>query len=120
MSSPTDIFFDALSLRGHDPALHHRTGTVRFEVGRGKQVDHWTVVIDNGDISVSRADGPADCVISVDQGLFEAILDGQTDPMAAMLRGTLMLQGDAELLLAARRLLQPATMPATATVGGQS
>jgi putative sterol carrier protein len=118
MSHPTDVFFDALSLQGHDPALHHRTGTVRFDVSRGKKVDHWSVVIDNGKISVHQANGPADCAVAVDQQLFEAILAGETDPMAAMLRGTLLVEGDAELLLVARRLLQtPATI---AALGGRS
>jgi putative sterol carrier protein len=110
MASPTDAFFDELSRRGHEPAFGNRTATVRFDVARNKHTDHWTVAINKGDIAVSRADGPADCIIGADQQLFDALATGRTNPMAAMLRGSLLVEGDAELLVAARRLL-PALAP---------
>jgi len=107
MANPTDSFFAELGRRGYEPALRNRTATVRFDVTRGKQVDRWSVRIDKGDITVSHGDGLADCVIAADQALFEAIATGQANPMTATLRGTLRVEGDAELLVTAKRLLHP-------------
>lgn len=106
--SPTKRFFDDLNVRGHDPALRRRTATIRFDVAHGKHIDGWMVRIDKGNITVSTGDGPADCVLRADQRLFDAITSGETNPMAAMLRGTLLTEGDAELLVAARRLMSVA------------
>ncbi len=114
MASRTDVFFDELTRRGHEPALRNRTATVRFDVVRGKNTDRWIVAIDKGDITVSRGDDPADCVLRADQKLFDALISGQTDPMAAMLRGALLTEGDVELLVAARRLLPPHASAASA------
>jgi putative sterol carrier protein len=108
MASPTDSFFDELNRRGHEPAFRNRTATIRFDVMHGKNTDRWIVAIDKGDLTVSRSDGPADCVLRGDRSLFDAFVTGRADPMAAMLRGELLADGDAELLVAARRLM-PAT-----------
>ena len=105
MPNSTDSFFTELGRRGHEPALQHRTATVRFDVTRGNDVDHWNVRIDNGDITVSRGDHRADCVIGADQAVFDAIATGQANAMAALLRGTLRVEGDAELFVIARHLL---------------
>lgn len=107
MTSPTDTYFEMLSQRGHVPALRNRQATIRFDVDRGKQTDCWTVVIDKGDLDVSSTPStqPVDCVIRGDQQLFDDLLGGRTNAMAAMLRGALLTDGDVELLVAARRLL---------------
>jgi putative sterol carrier protein len=105
MANPTDSFFAELGRRGHEPALQNRAATVRFDVTHGNEVDRWNVQIDRGDITVSRGDDRADCVIGADQTLFDAIATGKANPMTAMLRGTLRVEGDAELLVTARRLL---------------
>lgn len=120
MASPTDAFFDELSRRGHEPGLQRRTSTLRFDVSRGnsrdREIDHWMVAVDHGDIAVSRDDGPADCVISADQRLFDALVQGQTNSMAAMLRGALLADGDVELLVETRRLMPGPTASSAAPV----
>lgn len=107
MTSPTDAYFEALSQRGRVPALQNRQATIRFDVDRGKQTDSWTVAINKGDLDVSSAPStePPDCVIRADERIFDDLLNGRTNAMAAMLRGALLTDGDVELLIEARRLL---------------
>lgn len=105
MAGRTETFFDELSVRGHEPSLKNRTATMRFDVVHGKNTDSWIVAIDRGDIAVSRDDTVADCEFRLDRALFEAIVAGERNPMAATLRGSLITEGDIELLVAANRLL---------------
>ena len=104
MASHTDAFFEALAQRKHVPGLAGRHSAIRFELTGGKQVDHWTVAIDNGDLTVTPSEGDADCVIYSDAKLFDRIASGQTNPFAAVLRGAILADGDPEHLVAARRL----------------
>jgi putative sterol carrier protein len=107
VTSPTDAYFETLSQRGHVPALRNRQATIRFDVDRGKQTDSWTVAVDKGDLDVSSEPStrPPDCVIRTDQQLFDDLLCGRANAMAAMLRGALLADGDVELLVETRRLL---------------
>jgi hypothetical protein len=107
MANRIDTFFDELGTCGHDAALRSRTATVRFDVISGKNTDSWIVAIKHGDIAVARNEDEqaADCLIRVDRTLFERIVEGETSPMAATLRGALITEGNIELLVAANRLL---------------
>jgi putative sterol carrier protein len=106
MATRIDAFFQQLGQRGHEPGLRSRTAIVRFEVSSGSGADHWSVAIDKGDIAVSQsAADTADCVIKVDEALLAKIAQGETNAMAAMLRGALLADGDTELLVMTRRLL---------------
>src|SRR5689334_13685915 len=66
--------------------------------------DHWTIVIDKGDLSVSHRSGKADTVIRTDRKLFERIIKGQANAMASMLRGLIFVEGDPELCALSGRL----------------
>jgi putative sterol carrier protein len=105
MARPTEEFFDKLSRRGHEPLVDKITGTLRFDITDGGQTDHWLVEIDNGDIQVFHRNGQADCVIRGDRALQDDIASGRVNPMAAMLRGALWVDGDRELWILARRFL---------------
>lgn len=52
---------------------------------------------------VSADDGPADCVLGGDRGVFDAIVGGRMMAMAALLLGVLAVDGDLELLVLTRR-----------------
>jgi putative sterol carrier protein len=104
MASHTDAFFEALAQRKHVPGLAGHHATIRFELTGGRQVDHWTVAIDDGDLVVTPSSGDADCVIYSDVKLFDRITSGETNPFAAVLRGALLADGSAVQLVAARRL----------------
>jgi predicted lipid carrier protein YhbT len=118
MTDMTAAFFDDLRRRGHEDTLRRIEGTVRFDVVDGDRVDHWLVTIDKGDLAVSRANGPADCVVSGEKALFDRLATGQANPMAAVLRGAVSVAGDLDLLLAVQRVFPgPQPVPAEASKG---
>ncbi len=104
MADDSENFFQELGQRGHQPHLAKVTGSVRFELIEGDRADPWLVVIDRGDLSVSRAKGAADCTVRGDKALFEDLTTGRTNAIAAVLRGALTCTGDLELLLAMQRI----------------
>lgn len=97
-------FFDGLAQRGHDPLLRKARGTIKFEIVDGKQVDRRVVVVDRGDIKVSRRNVACDGVIRVDRKVFESVASGRSNPVAAVLRNELSVQGDWRLLVLVQRL----------------
>jgi putative sterol carrier protein len=122
MTDTTASFFQDLQDRGHEATLRRVAGTVRFDVVDGDLVDHWLVKIDRGNLAVSRADGPADCVISAEKELFDRLATGQANAMAAVLRGAISVAGSLDLLLAAQRVFpgpQPAPNDASNGNGGR-
>ena len=99
-----DRFFDDLVQRGHDPLLRKARGTIKFEIVDGKRVDRRVVAIDRGDITVSRRSVTCDGVIRADREVFERIASGRSNPIAAVLRNELFVQGDWRLLVLVQRL----------------
>src|SRR3954468_18886304 len=77
MATSTVEFFDDLSRRGHEPLLKRVAATVRFDITDGDRTEHRLVRIDRGDIQVSTADGPADCVLGGERAVFDAIVGGR-------------------------------------------
>jgi hypothetical protein len=104
MTDATAEFFDVLGRRGHVPLLENARGTVRFDLAHGDRTVRWLVTLDEGDVSVSRKNVAADCVVRADRALFDAMARGEANGMAAYLRGELVAEGDAELLLLMQRL----------------
>ena len=100
----TTEFFNELETRGHEPLLENATGTLRFDLANGKRKARWLVTIKKGDVTVSHANRKADCVASVDQALFEQIVTGEENAMAAVLRGAVGVEGRPELLVLFQRL----------------
>jgi putative sterol carrier protein len=104
MTSPTESFFDELSRRGRIPMLATADGSIRFELIDGRTTDRWLLDVHRGHVRVSRADAEADCVVRTDRTLFDRVVLGEVNAMAAMLRGELMVEGDPRLLVLAQRL----------------
>lgn len=104
MADATRVFFDQLRSRGHEPLLQRVNGTVRFELSNGEEIDRWRVSINSHDVDVKHRGGEADCVVRADRGLFDRIVTGRANAMAAMLRGVLIVEGDAVLLVLLQRL----------------
>ena len=100
----TAEFFGALAERGHVPLLERATGTVRFELAEGKRVDRWLLVVDKGDLAVSRRNARAECTFRTDKALFERIVEGEANATAAVLRGAVIIDGDMELLVQLQKL----------------
>jgi hypothetical protein len=104
MTDPTAEFFRGLGRRGHEPLLHDVSGAIRLDVERDERTDHWLVKIRNGEVQVSTDNEPADVVIGVEGGLADEIVTGQANAMAQLLRGSLMVDGDPEMLVRFQRI----------------
>jgi putative sterol carrier protein len=104
MSAPTEGFFDELGRRGHEPLLENVSGSIRFDLDHDNQTDHWLVNVTNGDVSVSTKNVKADSVIHTDKRLFDRIVEGQANTMAALLRGLIGVEGNRELVARFQRV----------------
>jgi len=103
-ADPTVQFFADLGRRGHEPLLAKATGSVRIDVRDGEHTETWSVSVNDGDVSVGRRRSGAACVVRVDRSLFDRIVLGEENAIAAMLRGALQLEGNLGLLVAFQRL----------------
>jgi putative sterol carrier protein len=97
-------FFTELDRRGHEPLLAKVRGTMRFELTEPDRIDRWLVALDKGTVSVSRNDGPADCVIRTDRTLFGRMCRGEENMLTAELRGAVVFIGEVRLLYAIQRI----------------
>jgi putative sterol carrier protein len=104
MSDPTEEFFAELDSRGHEPMLRKATGSLRFDLVDGTNESHWSVAVKKGDVSVSQTNAEAECVVTTDRPLFNAIVRGERNAMAAILRGEIGVDGDRELLVLFQRV----------------
>ena len=93
MADPTTDFFQALAAGGPHPDL-----------GKAKGGTRWLIELDNGNVAVSRRNAKADCVVRAEKSLFDRVASGEQNGMAAVLRGAIVLEGDAGLLLPFQRL----------------
>jgi putative sterol carrier protein len=104
MTDATTEFFRELGARGHEPRLEKVKASLRFDLKNGRRTARWLVAIDRGDIAVSRENLDADCVVRADRALFDEIATGETNPVTAVLRGAMEVEGDRELLVLFRRI----------------
>jgi putative sterol carrier protein len=107
----TTRFFEELGTRGHEPLLEKATGTIRFELTNGKRKARWLVAVKKGDVTVSHGNARADCVTRADQALFEQIVKGEENAMAALLRGAVAVEGSPQLLVYFQRLFPGPAKP---------
>ncbi len=105
MRDPVDAFFRGLDGRDDDAVLRHTEGSVRFDLESGDATAHWFVSIHDGLVTVAQRDHQADCVVAVDRELFTRIVTGQTNALAAMLRGAIHLVGNPRLVIALERFM---------------
>jgi putative sterol carrier protein len=105
MADATAELFNELDRRGNDPRLHGATGTMRFDLGHDRGTDRWFVDIRKGDVSVSRKNAKADCVVRADRELFRKIASGETNVMVAVMRGEFHVEGNLELAALFQRLI---------------
>ena len=103
-SDPTGRFFAELAGRGHEPLLRKASGCTRFDVVDGRRIRRWFVLVDKGDVIVSREGGDANCVVRADKAVFDKVVTGRLNAFAAVLRGDLAVEGDWRLLVRIQRL----------------
>jgi putative sterol carrier protein len=122
MTDATTRFFEELAQRGHEPRLENASGSLRFDIANGRTTAHWFVSIDKGNVAVSRSGDAADCTILASRTVFDGLASGKASAVAAVLRGTLSIEGDWRLLVLFRRLLTglPTTRSTTRPRSGRS
>ncbi|WBB54748.1 SCP2 sterol-binding domain-containing protein [Verrucosispora sp. WMMD573] len=104
MADATTRFFEDLDQQGYEPLLAKTSGALRFDLHEGPQTTHWLMRIDRGDIRVSRQDMEADTVVGVSPELFEELVTGRENGLAALLRGDMTVTGDARLVVQVERI----------------
>ena len=97
--------FARLGEAGHVPLLKQASGTMLFELLGGRRIERWRVIVERGQVSVARGNGPADCVLRADRKLFARMAAGRVNAFAAVLRGAITVEGDPRLLVLFQRLL---------------
>jgi putative sterol carrier protein len=105
MTDATAEFFAQLGKRGREPLVKNATGTLRVELAHGKRTERWLVALDKGEITVSRRNAAADSVVRTTKALFDRMVTGEANAMAATLRGEIDGEGDLALILLFQRLL---------------
>ena len=110
MADATSNFFNRLGKAGPEPLLKNSSGSIQFELGKGRGVEHWHVAVKKGELAVSNQKSDASATVRCDKALFDGIVAGEANAMAATLRGALLPEGDLSLIMAFARLFPgPAT-----------
>jgi putative sterol carrier protein len=78
---------------------------VAIEATEGRSRRRWLLEIVKGDVTVSRKAGGADVTLRAPEDVLRAIVTGRTSPTAAVLRGTVEVEGNPRLLVLFRRML---------------
>jgi putative sterol carrier protein len=98
-------FFGALAERKHEPLLRNANGSLRYDIANGSAGgEHWHIAVTKGDVVVTRANEPADCVMRVPRDVFARMATGEENAVAAVLRGAVKLEGNWELLVLFQRI----------------
>jgi|SRR5215204_5802028 len=116
MTDSTAEFFQELDRRGHEPLLEKASGTIRFDLAAGSRTENWLLTFADGDVSISRDNLAADCVVRTDKKVFDGLATGRLNGLTAYLRGVIALEGNPELLVLVQRLF-PAPITATGRSG---
>jgi hypothetical protein len=100
-------FFADLAAAGHVATFERNSATLRFDVldAGGGKIERWYMTVINGDVSVSRKNGPADAVVRVARPDLEALLTGRLNAQAAYLRGLLTCEGSMAAVMMFQRCL---------------
>ena len=121
MAEPIEEFFERLTRRGPEPLLRRASGSLRVDLADGTSTERWFVTIEGGDVTVSHRNAKADSVIRTSKDLFEGMVTGRVNAMAAALRGVVSLEGDPTMLVLFQRALpgppRPTPEPAPAARG---
>lgn len=101
--SATEAFFRNIAANGRQPLLKSGAGSIQFEITDGDHAERWHVAIDHGDVRVTRGVAHADAVARVRRPVFDGMVRGTVNAMAATLRGDITVEGDLGLVLLFQR-----------------
>lgn len=104
MADVTTRFFEELDRRGYEPLLEKEGGSLRFDLRHGTETTRWLLFVDRGRVRARQEDREADTVVTADADLFEEIVTGRADGLAALLRGDMTIDGDPRLVVQVERI----------------
>ena len=110
MASSMEDFLSRLG-SDRDPLLANASGTIRLDVRDNGRTEHWRITVAEGAVTVGRGSGKADGVIRADREVFDQVVSGHVNAMAAVLRGALDVEGNPELLVQLQRWIPGAPRP---------
>ncbi|SCE86642.1 SCP2 sterol-binding domain-containing protein [Micromonospora chokoriensis] len=103
MTEAAERFFESLPARAPDVLVGLPEGTLQIDLGSDHQVEHWLVRMRAGSVQVSRERGPADAIWYSSAALFDRLISGEAQGVAAVLRNESTFSGNVVLFLAFRR-----------------
>lgn len=103
MSEAIERFFESLPARAPHVLRSPVAGTIQIDLSKDNQTTHWLVRMAPGEIEVSQARGPADAIWYNSEELFERLVTGRDQAIAAVLRNESTFSGNVVLFLAFRR-----------------
>ncbi|MET8230971.1 SCP2 sterol-binding domain-containing protein [Micromonospora sp. NPDC005298] len=103
MTEATERFFESLPARAPAVLRGLADGTLQIDLGTGNQTEHWLVRMRPGAVDVSRNRGPADAIWYSSAELFDRLIAGKAQGIAAVLRNESTFSGNVVLFLAFRR-----------------
>ncbi|MFG3556346.1 SCP2 sterol-binding domain-containing protein [Micromonospora sp. NPDC047557] len=103
MTEATERFFESLPTRAPAILGGLATGTLQIDLGTDRQTEHWLVRMRPGAVEISRQRGPADAIWYGSSALFDRLISGEAQALAAVLRNESTFSGDVVLFLAFRR-----------------
>ena len=94
-------FFAALPQKADPTKTAGMQNTYVFDV---EEVGQWTVVVDDGTVTVTEGAGEADCTITATEETLVKIANGEANPTTAYMTGKLKIQGDMGAALKLQKL----------------
>lgn len=114
MAVNSEVYLETLAAHGYQPLLRHVTGTMCFEIQQSNDKQQkWHVTINQGEVEVRRDVedvSNADCIITGPEDELLDIFNGVHSFAAALVRGTITVQGDHTLAQKLRRFSPPAQL----------
>ncbi|WP_422737129.1 hypothetical protein ACN263_27430 [Micromonospora sp. WMMD729] len=103
MTEATQRFFESLPARARTVLRGPVAGTLQIDLGIDHQTEHWLVRMRPGEAQATRERGPADAIWYSSAALFDRLIAGESQALAALLRNESTFSGDVKLFLAFRR-----------------
>ncbi|MBU8855853.1 MULTISPECIES: SCP2 sterol-binding domain-containing protein [unclassified Micromonospora] len=107
MEALLEQFFSTLQARTPQGLRSPVDGVLRVDLYTGSHTEHWLVTLRAGNPVAGRGYAEADTVWRSDAALFEKLVTGESQPIAALLRNDATLSGDVTVFLAFQRFFPP-------------
>ncbi|MEU4566528.1 SCP2 sterol-binding domain-containing protein [Micromonospora sp. NPDC023956] len=105
MGEATEQFFASLPARAVEKLRGPIDGTLQINLSTGTHVEHWYVVLRDREIRVSREERSADAVWESSADLFDRLVTGNAQAVAALARNETTISGNVLLFLVFRAFL---------------